>query len=84
METKNGKLFLNKEDAQAQGVPDHLIQEIDVQTIPNGPFMGRRYVIGPDGKMGRRVKPDMPKAEVRARWEEMKRRKNENLHSDKG
>lgn len=65
--SKAGILYKNREDALNDGIPESHIKDVDVITVKNGPFMGRRYLIEPNGRPGRRVKPDMPKAEVRRR-----------------
>lgn len=58
MDDRTGQLYPSKEVAQAAGVPDEHIVQIDVVTIASGPFKGRKYQRLSNGRLGKRVYDD--------------------------
>ena len=62
MDTRNGQLYANEEQALKAGVPRESLEEVATTIIKSGPFKGRMYVVLSDGRLGRRVMP--PKEET--------------------
>jgi hypothetical protein len=58
MDMPTGRIYESREAAIAAGVKEDNLRMVNytIKEIASGPFKGRKYVLNPDGSLGKRIR----------------------------